>query len=201
MLGAIGRLAFVFTPLPGFERIPIRVVFGRLPALSSGGFFAGGLRDFLVFARIDGGDDFLFFEFDFVLTVVGVLWVCLGGLIQQIEIGAEVIVGRRSGTGCWRLAGRRSSFLACRPLLSGTACGFRPDCGRPRGRRLGGAFGGGSLCLSRGVFRLVEVQVFGDDDRFAGGFGPQIDAEQVFGQGFPGVFFATGSGARRICIH
>jgi hypothetical protein len=86
------------------------------------------LRAFLVFNRIDGGDDFLFFNLDnltFVFAVVDLFGFCLGPLIQA-EVGAKVVVNGGSGTGCWRLAGGRSPFLACRPLLSGTACALGP---------------------------------------------------------------------------
>jgi hypothetical protein len=48
---------------------------------------------------------------------------------------------------------------------------------------------------------VVKQQVFGRNRRVGGWLRAQIDAEQVFGQGFPGVFFAARAGAQRIGVH
>lgn len=69
------------------------------------------------------------------------------------------------------------------------------------GGRLG-AFGWllGRLGAERRAFRLIEGKLFRADKGLPA-FCTQINAEEVFGQRVPGVFFATCAGARRICIH
>jgi len=69
------------------------------------------------------------------------------------------------------------------------------------GSRSGHRFLGRRLHLRCGAFRVVEGKILGNDERLAGRVGSQIDAEQVFGQGFPRIVFATSARTRRICIH
>ncbi|HXY34218.1 MAG TPA: hypothetical protein VEI07_08325 [Planctomycetaceae bacterium] len=146
-----------------------------------------------------------------LLALCGIFGLCeiLGRRVQfrcaratkgsfEIQIGAEIVVSRGRGRSALRT--RRSSWPAIatpRPLAFGPLGLFSLAS---RLRRFGGHRLGG-LWLSGGWCRFVEHQVFGRDLGVGRRLGAEINSEQVFGQRFPGIFFAARAGAQRIGVH
>jgi hypothetical protein len=117
----------------------------------------------------------------------------------EIEVHTEIVVGWRRRRSPLR-AGRtsRATFGPSR-FVPPRSFGFFSVRSRPRGfiRRLGRG-----LRLTSGRWsRLVEQQVLGRNLGVGRRRGSQVDAEQILGQGLPGVFFAARAGAQRIGVH
>jgi hypothetical protein len=132
----------------------------------------------------------------------GLAWSAERGF--QIEVSSKVIVRRRRRPlFLWRtrpttLSARRLGSTALRTSRLSTRLAARAFGGRA------GRFGwrGSGLGLRRrSRRRFVQQQVFGRNLGVGCRLGPQIDAEQIFGQGFPGVVFAARAGAQRIGVH
>ena len=187
MLVALGTFPFFFTPLPGFEGVPIGVVVSAftswLATLLScflGRFSRRGSFGFDVCLRDD-----LFFNLEFGLDIF------IRYRIVQAQIGSEIIF-RRSGDAVFLGLGDAE----CAWLLTGFW--------RRGGCRGGLHWLGSGLCRLRAGWKalgIIEGQIFGADERLPRAFRPQINAEEVFGQRFPGILFATSARVRRICIH
>jgi hypothetical protein len=202
-----------FAPLPVLERVPIGVVFVR------GGWLAGRLlrfacRGFFVRASLVTGllvplfslmSSTTWFALAGIGTLRGLLMCRIAfGLSGaegslEIEVRTEIVVCRRRRRSALRAG--RTSRATLRPsrFAPPRSLGFFSVRSRPRGftRRLGGG-----LCLtSRRWSRLVEQQVLGGNLGVGRRGGSQVNAEQVFGQGLPGVFIAARAGAQRIGVH
>jgi hypothetical protein len=116
-----------------------------------------------------------------------------GGL--EIEISPKIVVSRRrcalgtrgtSGTTSWT-----AGSLSLRTRLS--PVGLRTL--RAAGRLRFGSSGRGRWA------GFVQQQVFRGDLCVRRWLGAKINAEQIFGESFPGVFFAARAGAQRIGVH
>jgi hypothetical protein len=197
-LGTLAGFAFLFTPLPRLERIPIRVFLRRTPLfdVACERFLGSRFASHFVVAGFFGHDDLFLLDFERVR-----LRSFLGRRLIQVEISAKVIVIRRHRLRGSRAATGRALLFLNAFLFRRTAGGFvlaRAGIGRGRGI-VGRDFR--PLRLRRSTLGLVQGKVFRHNERVAGRVRSQIDAEQVFGQRFPRILFATSARARRICIH
>jgi hypothetical protein len=104
----------------------------------------------------------------------------------EIKVRAEFIVVRGGWRG--RAFGARIRVATFGPLRASRPIRL------PLGGLAGGALAGLRLGRRRLLSRrrwLVEQQVLGRDLRLSIRLGTQIDAEQIFSQGFPGILFAA----------
>jgi hypothetical protein len=193
MLAVLGAFAFLITPLPSLERIPVRVLFSAFAvwrSLSRSGL-ACGLAGGETLGRGVGFLDHFFFKLELALEVFSADDFVDFELVQ-IEVGSEVVFLRNRLATWFGWCGARRSRFGARLRFTG-----RSGASRRR-------FRARSLCLRRLCSEggaVIEGQIFGAHQRFPGRFGSQVDAEEIFGQRFPRIFFATSARAGRICVH
>jgi hypothetical protein len=226
VLAPFVRRGMLFAPLPVLERIPVAVAFvgcGRFTGRFWG--FAGGrvlarplfamrVLGCALFPRALGRAALLAFatgfaprgfpalaerlgrSFGFGLRLAPAAERCL-----EIEVGPEVIrAGWRRGRRA--LGTRRTGRATLRSPRFAPSRSFGFFAPRLFAFRVGRSGFAGRLRLrGGGRGRLVEQQIFGRNLGVGRRFGAEIDAEQVFGQGFPGIFFAARAGAQRIGVH
>jgi hypothetical protein len=201
--------------LPVLERVPIRVVFvsrgllaSRLLRFARRGLFvrasfvtwlllppllalAASTRRFAL-GRFRVSDRLLAGRFGFRLSRA-----TERGL--EVEVGAEIVLGRERRRLCALPTGRASrATLGPSRFVPLRSRGFLSLGSGPRG------FSGrwrGSLRLGGRRSRLVEQQVLGRDLGVGRRAGTQVYAEEVFGQGFPRIFLAARAGAQWIGVH
>jgi hypothetical protein len=133
---------------------------------------------------------------DRLRLVVGFRFALTAERCFEVEVRSKFVFIRRRRGGRSRRAGR-TTFRPSRFLTRGSFA-FLSLGGRPRWfrRRRSGLRLGRRRCG-----RFVQQQIFRRNLCVSRRFGTKIDAEQIFGQRLPRVFFATRAGAQRIGVH